>query len=145
MRWNTATNQKLCLVYMLNYLQMKTGITATIIYLWFSQQAMSNSLVTPWTIAHQSPLSVKFPGQGCWSGLPFPSPGDFPDPGIKPGSPTWQVMLYCLSYQGSDISHLNFLLMLSKFSAILISIVFYLVYFCHSKNTLKSFPFYKII
>ena len=52
MRWNTATNQKLCLVYMLNYLQMKTGITATIIYLWFSQQAMSNSLVTPWTIAH---------------------------------------------------------------------------------------------
>ena len=52
MRWNTAANQKLCLVYMLNYLQMKTGITATIIYLWFSQQAMSNSLVTPWTIAH---------------------------------------------------------------------------------------------
>ena len=50
MRWNTATNQKLCLVYMLNFSQMKTGITATVICLLFSHQAISDCLVTPWTI-----------------------------------------------------------------------------------------------
>ena len=39
---------------------------------------------TPWTVAHQAPLSVKFSRQEYWSGLPFPSPGDLPYPGIKP-------------------------------------------------------------
>ena len=43
--------------------------------------------VTPWTIAHQAPLSMGFPRQECWSGLPFPSPEDLPDPGIEPVSP----------------------------------------------------------
>ena len=38
---------------------------------------------TPWTTAHQAPLSMGFPTQEYWSGLPFPFPGDFPDPGIK--------------------------------------------------------------
>ena len=38
---------------------------------------------TPWTVAHQAPLSMGFPRQEYWSGLPFPSPGDLPDPGIK--------------------------------------------------------------
>ena len=47
---------------------------------------MSDSLVTPWTIAHQFPLSMGFFRQEYWSGLPFPSPGDLPDPGIKPAS-----------------------------------------------------------
>ena len=47
---------------------------------------MSNSFVTPWTVAHQGPLSMGFPRQESWSGLPFP-PGDFPDPGIEPASP----------------------------------------------------------
>ena len=45
----------------------------------------------PCTIAHQSPLSMGFSQQEYWSGLPFPSPGDIPDPGIKPGSPTLQA------------------------------------------------------
>ena len=44
--------------------------------------------VTPWTVAHQSPLSMGFSRQEYWSGLPFPSPGDLPNPGIKPMSPT---------------------------------------------------------
>ena len=39
--------------------------------------------VTPWTVARQAPLSMGFPRQGCCSGLPFPSPGDLPDPGIE--------------------------------------------------------------
>ena len=38
----------------------------------------------PWTVAHQAPLSMEFSRQEYWSGLPFPSPGDLPDPGIKP-------------------------------------------------------------
>ena len=41
---------------------------------------------TPWTIAHQASLSVGFPRQKYWSELPFPSPGDLPDPGIRPES-----------------------------------------------------------
>ena len=46
---------------------------------------------TPWTIAYQAPPSMGFSRQDCWSGLPFPSPGDLPDPGIEPGSPTLQA------------------------------------------------------
>ena len=38
----------------------------------------------PWTVAHQAPLSIEFPVQEYWSGLPFPSPGGLPDPGIEP-------------------------------------------------------------
>ena len=41
----------------------------------------------PWTVAHQAPLSMGFSRQEYWSGLPFPSPGDLPNPGIKPVSP----------------------------------------------------------
>ena len=47
---------------------------------------MSNS-AAPWTAARQPPLSVGFLGQEHWSGLPFPPPGDLPNPGIKPASP----------------------------------------------------------
>ena len=43
--------------------------------------------VTLWTSAHQVPLSMGFPRQQYWNGLPFPSPGDLPNPGIKPESP----------------------------------------------------------
>ena len=43
--------------------------------------------VTPWTVAHQAPLSMGFFRQEYWSVLPFPSPGDPPDPGIEPISP----------------------------------------------------------
>ena len=45
------------------------------------------TLGTPWTVAHQAPLFMGFSRQEYWSGLPFPSPGDLPDPGIEPGSP----------------------------------------------------------
>ena len=41
----------------------------------------------PWTIAHQAPLSMGFPRQEYWSGLPFPPPGDLPDSGTEPVSP----------------------------------------------------------
>ena len=42
---------------------------------------------TPWTVAPQDPLSMRFPRLEYWSGLPFPSPGDLPDPGMEPASP----------------------------------------------------------
>ena len=44
-------------------------------------------LRSPWTAAFQAPLSMGFPKQECWSGLPFPSPGDLPHPGLEPTSP----------------------------------------------------------
>ena len=52
---------------------------------------MSDFFATLWTIACQAPLSMEFSRQECWSGLPFPSPGDLPDPGIEPGSPALQA------------------------------------------------------
>ena len=45
--------------------------------------------VTRWIVAHQAPLSMGFSRQEYWSGLPFPSPGDLPDPGIEPRSPAF--------------------------------------------------------
>ena len=47
--------------------------------------------VTPWTIAYQAPPSMGFSRQEYWSGLPFPSPGDLPNPGIEPRSPALQA------------------------------------------------------
>ena len=46
---------------------------------------------TPWTAAHQAPQSMGFSRQEYWSGLPFPSPGDLPNPGIEPGSPALEA------------------------------------------------------
>ena len=47
--------------------------------------------VTPWTVAHQAPPSMGFSRQEYWSELPFPSPGDLPDPGIEPRSPALEA------------------------------------------------------
>ena len=49
------------------------------------------TLYDPWTVAHQAPPSMGFSRQEYWSGLPFPSPGDLPDPGIEPRSPALQA------------------------------------------------------
>ena len=49
------------------------------------------TLEIPWTVGHQAPLSLGFSKQEYWSGLPFPSPGDLPDPGIEPESPALQA------------------------------------------------------
>ena len=53
----------------------------------FSHLVVSDSFATPWSAAHQSPLSIGFPRQEYWSGLPFPPPGDPSDPGIELTSP----------------------------------------------------------
>ena len=49
------------------------------------------AFATPWTVAHQAPLSMEFSRQEYWNGLSFPFPGDLPDPGIKYRSPTLQA------------------------------------------------------
>ena len=65
---------------------------------------MSDSFATQWTVALQAPLPMRFPGQEYWSGLLFPSPGDLPDPGIKPTSPAespaMQVDCFTAEQQG---------------------------------------------
>ena len=67
-------------------------MTSTLLILISESEVKSLSrdqlFVTPWTVAYQDPQSMGFSRQEYWSGLPFPSPGDLPDPGIEPGSPT---------------------------------------------------------
>ena len=65
---------------------------------------MSNTFATLWTIAHQPPLSMGFLRQAYWSGLPFPTPGDLPDPETEPASLHllhWQADSLPLSHLGS--------------------------------------------
>ena len=61
--------------------------------LWFGGLVakLRPTLVTPWTVARQAPLSMGFSRQEYWSGLPFPPPGDLPNPGVEPRSPAWQA------------------------------------------------------
>ena len=71
--------------------------------------------VTPWTVAHQAPLSMGFSRQEYWSGLPFPSSGDLPNPGFEPWSPALQAdslsseppMHYIFLIQSSVDGHLG--------------------------------------
>ena len=58
--------------------------------LWLSL-SLVRLFVTPWTVAHQVPLSIGFSRQEYWNGLPFPSPGDLPNPGTEPRSPALQA------------------------------------------------------
>ena len=59
---------------------------------------------TPWTVAYQIPLSMGFPRQEYWSGLPFPPPGDLPNPGIKnPHLLHWQADSLPLSHLGGPM------------------------------------------
>ena len=55
----------------------------------------------PWTVAYQAPPSVDFSRQEYWSGLPFPSPGDLPNPGMEPRSPTLQADALTSEPQGT--------------------------------------------
>ena len=65
------------------------------------------SFAAPWTIAHQAPLSTEFSKQEYWSGLPFLSPGDLPDAGIKPGSPALQADSLLSEPPGKPIQYNN--------------------------------------
>ena len=62
---------------------------------------------TPWTVAYQDSPSMGFSRQENWSGFPFPSPGDLPNPGIEPGLPHCGQTLYHLGHQGSQLTWLG--------------------------------------
>ena len=69
----------------------------------FSSEVMSNYLATPWTVARQAPLFMGFPRQESWSGLPFPSPGDLPNPGIKSMSPALAGEFFSTELPGKPV------------------------------------------
>ena len=66
---------------------------------------MSISFVTPWKVAHQASLSMGFPRQEYWSGLPLPPLGDLPDPGIEPKSPAFAGEFSTTEHQNRGIQH----------------------------------------
>ena len=63
---------------------------------------MSDSFAIPWTIAQQVPLSVGFPRQAYWTGLPFPSQGDLSNPDVKPAPPALQAESLLLSHREAE-------------------------------------------
>ena len=69
---------------------------------------MSDSFDTPWTVAHQAPLSRGFPRQENRSGLPFPPPGDLANPGIKPTSPALAGRFFTTELPGKHITMFEF-------------------------------------
>ena len=68
-----------------------------------SCSVMSDSLTTPWAVAHQAPLSMGFSRQKYWSGLPFPPPGDPPNPVTKPVSPVLAGGFFTTELPGKPI------------------------------------------
>ena len=76
----TLAAKHTCSGFRLSDLSLRMGVFM------FSHAVASDS-ATPWTVAHQVPLSMEFSRQEYWSGVPFHPPGDLPEPGIKPVSP----------------------------------------------------------
>ena len=69
----------------------------------FSCQVITNSFATPWTVTYQAPLSMGFPRQDYWSGLPCPSPRDLPDPGTEAASPALPGVFFTTEPPGKPI------------------------------------------
>ena len=70
-----------------NRIPIKCNLLLILYLFLFSNQVVFGCFATQWFVAYQAPLSTGFPRQEYWSGLPFPSPGDLPHPGIKPEYP----------------------------------------------------------
>ena len=71
--------------------QLKTDLYLHFLVLQVKSLSLIRLFVTPWTVAYEAPPSMGFSSQEYWSGLPFPSPGDLPNPGTEPGSPALQT------------------------------------------------------
>ena len=78
--------------HQLHFLQLTNGSSVNF-PLWVREICSSRVqlFATPWTVVLQASLSMESSRQECWNGLPFPSPGDLPDPRIEPGSPALQA------------------------------------------------------
>ena len=85
-KFPTITTSKISLLFFLLLLVFPLCISE-----WVKSLSRVWLFANPWTVAYQVPPSMGFSRQEYWSGLPFPSPGDLPDPGIEPGSPTFQA------------------------------------------------------
>ena len=70
-----------------NFFTLNITIVFWCLYIHVCVLSCVQVFVTPWTVAHKTPLSMEFSTQEYWSGLPFPPPGDLPNPAIEPGSP----------------------------------------------------------
>ena len=90
--------------------------TLLILLLLFSCSIMSDSFVTPWTVALQAPLFMGFPRQEYRKGLLFPSPGALPDTGIKPGSPALEGGFFTTEPPGKPTTHIMHYLARQKWS-----------------------------
>ena len=95
---------------------------------------------TPWTAAYQALPSMEFSRQEYWSGLPFPFPGDLPNPGIKPGSPALQADALPSEPPGI-IGHYKILkIVLYTIQLVLVSYLFYLEWFVSVNCILLIYP-----
>ena len=74
-------------MFALLYFQIDLFLKELYIYIYMKSLSRVRLFATLWTVAHQAPQSTGFSRQEYWSGLPFPSPEDLPDPGIEPQSP----------------------------------------------------------
>ena len=91
--------------------------------------------VTPWTVAYQAPPSMEFSRQEYWSRLPFPSPGDLPNQGIEPMSPTLQADVLPSELPGKRlVCVIPYKLNSSKFGASRLKLPCYYRYFCPNVN-----------
>ena len=84
-------------------------MTVDLLLLLFSYSVVFDSLAIPCTVAGQAPLYMGFPRQEYWSGLPFPSAGDLPDPGIEPVSPALIGRFFTIEPPGkpdNDMKHI---------------------------------------
>ena len=91
-----------CIVTLAANIPHQSGTFITFWWVVYVQSLSHAQLfAVPWTVAHQVPLSLEFSHQEYWSGLPFPSPGDLPNPGIEPASPAWQADYLPLRHLGS--------------------------------------------
>ena len=90
---------------------------------------------TPWTVACQAPLFMGLPRQEYWRGLPFPSPGDLPDPGIKPGSPALQAV--SLPSEPSGKPNIR---ALYNYNTELLQYIYYNNWPSHMAQTVKNLP-----
>ena len=97
---------------------------------------MSDSFVSSWTVACLVPPFMGFPMQEYWSGLPFPTPVNLPDPGIEPMSLAWQVDSLLMCYLGSPLSRVNpFKIFLLKFDLFLVAFMLLEFYELLQKNS----------
>ena len=101
-RWGWLHNN----VKVLNTTKLSTSRWLWQKLFWYRYVIVVVWFVTTWTLAHQSPLSMGFSRQGHWSGLPFPSPGELPDSGIKPASPALAGVFFTAEPLGNPLDML---------------------------------------